>query len=231
MVAAERRELSGILRLLGKRAKVHLPIDFAEEGEREGRKFLLVANGAGPNLAGRAADLASSFTSFDAMVSTGFCGALDPGLRAGEIVVADCVQAGERCFPAAVPSCISAISTNFRRGAVVSQDRIAQTIEEKRQLRSSGAAAVEMEAAAVAERAGRAGVPFFCVRAVSDTAQEGFDLDFNAMRDAQGRFRVSRILLAALARPFRLIPQLVRLQRQSALAARNLGDFFADCRF
>ena len=42
VVAAERRELVGILRILGKRAKVQLPIDFAEEGERESSRFLLI---------------------------------------------------------------------------------------------------------------------------------------------------------------------------------------------
>jgi len=229
VVAAERRELVGILRILGKRAKVQLPIDFAEEGERESSRFLLIANGAGPSLPAKAVDAASQHRAFDAIVSTGFCGGLDPSLQVGDIVVADRVDAVEQnaAYPALAPSC----AAGYRRGVVVSQDKIAQTIEEKRQLRARGAAAVEMEAAAVAERANRAGLPFFCVRVVSDTADQGFLFDLNTMRDADGRFQTSRILGAALASPMRLVPQLFRLQQQSSLAARNLGDFFADCRF
>jgi hypothetical protein len=88
-----------------------------------------------------------------------------------------------------------------------------------------------MEAAAVAERANRAGLPFFCVRVVSDAADQDILFDLNAMRDAEGRFQTRRILGAAMANPIRLVPQLFRLQRQSWLAARSLGDFFADCRF
>jgi hypothetical protein len=87
-----------------------------------------------------------------------------------------------------------------------------------------------MEAAAIAEKAKEWGVPFYSIRAVSDTASEDMPLDFNLYRDAAGRFSRSRIALAAMARPFSAIPALLRLNRHCRIAAESLGDFFADCR-
>ena len=51
------------------------------------------------------------------------------------------------------------------------------------------------------------------------------------MRDAEGRFSRSRIVRRALRSPFRLVPELLRLNRNSGRAAKALGDFFADCSF
>jgi hypothetical protein len=98
-------------------------------------------------------------------------------------------------------------------------------------LYAAGAVAVEMEAAAVAGRAKEWRMPFYCVRAVSDLALEGFALDLNEMRDEEGRFSRSRIVLRALTSPLRLFPELLRLNRNSGRAARALGDFFANCSF
>jgi nucleoside phosphorylase len=105
------------------------------------------------------------------------------------------------------------------------------SVEEKSGLARTGAIAVEMEAEALAERAESWGVPFYCVRIVTDTAAEVLPLDFNALRDADGRFRRSRILLAALRRPGVLVPRLMRLDRRCRDASVVLGDFIADCRF
>jgi hypothetical protein len=88
-----------------------------------------------------------------------------------------------------------------------------------------------MEAAAVARKAAEWGVPFHCVRAVSDTAQDDLPLDFNLYRDAEGRFSRTRIALAALGRPFTRVPALLRLDRNCRIASESLGDFFANCRF
>ena len=153
----------------------------------------------------------------DGIVSTGFCGALDPALGVGDIVVSGDVVASPRPFV---------------RGEILSLDRVAVTAVEKRLLRErTGAAAVEMESAAVAAKAREWGVPFRCIKVVSDTAAEDLPLDFNLYRDAAGRFSRSRIALAAMRRPFSAIPKLLRLDRNCRHAAEKLGEFFADCQF
>jgi hypothetical protein len=186
---------------------------------REG--WILTANGPGPRLAGEAVDRISG--TLDAIVSTGLCGALDPGLSVGEIFVATDVNG----MPARKPS----TSRPCEWGTVASVDRVACTAGEKRCLSAGGARVVEMEAAAVAARAQTRGADFYCVRAVSDIADETFALDWNAARGSDGRFSVWRILGEAARRPRTGVPELMRLRRNAAVATRALGEFFADCEF
>jgi len=181
-------------------------------------EWVLLANGPGPRLAAEALDhVLRKQGKVDGIVSTGFCGALDPALGVGDIVVSGDVVASPRPFV---------------RGEILSLDRVAVTAVEKRLLRErTGAAAVEMESAAVAAKAREWGVPFRCIKVVSDTAAEDLPLDFNLYRDAAGRFSRSRIALAAMRRPFSAIPKLLRLDRNCRHAAEKLGEFFADCQF
>lgn len=227
VVAAERRELRGILQRSSRVQPLAWPVRFARSAELNGHRLLAVAHGPGPKLASEALDAAFRQQRPDALLSTGFCGALDPGLGAGEILVATSVQDGPRAFEAAQP----ATGRPFRSGTLLSMDRFVATVDEKRRLNAGGAAAVDMEAAAVAGRACREGLPFYCVRVVLDRASDGFILDFNGLRSPDGRFSRSRILWAALARPLTAAPELIRLERRGRMAARALGDFLADCRF
>jgi hypothetical protein len=66
---------------------------------------------------------------------------------------------------------------------------------------------------------------------ISDTAAESFANDWNALRDADGRIPVSRILSHAVVHPSTRIPELIQLARSSRQAAVALGDFLASCRF
>ncbi len=226
VVAAESRELSGILRQCRQVERLDWPLQFARSGELNGQRLLMVAHGPG-RLAAQAADVALRREKVQAVVSTGFCGGLDASLKAGDVFVASRIAKDGHSYQAAQP----AAGREFRSGALVSTDRVLGTAEEKRRLGASGASVVEMEAAAVAGRAEESGVPFYCVRAVMDPAREGFIFDFNVLRDRDGRFSRLRILRAALARPWASLPELIRIERQGRIAARALGDFLADCRF
>jgi adenosylhomocysteine nucleosidase len=235
-VAAEAAELKPMAALLTGLRKLNWPLAYAHEGLWEGRRLLLAANGAGPALAARAvetairaitaADLSSS--SLEAVVSTGLCGGLDPTLRRSDVVVATevlALKSGESYPCAAVESGRPAFS-----GTVVSDDRIVGSAAEKSRLRaSSGAVAVEMEAAGVAARVKRAGLPFCCIKVVSDSAEESFALDLNQMRTGEGRIARGKIVFHALKRP-NLLPGLFQLKRRSDEAARVLGEFLVSCR-
>ena len=208
VVAAEQFELDPIRRAVSRRDDV---------------EYVFVANGPGPKLAREAVESAAGSDAFDAYVSVGLCGALADGLGIGAIVVADAVNG----VPVALPQ--ADIATV--RGPIASVDYVADTVEEKRRLRSTGAIAVEMEAAAVCEKAREAGRPFFAVKAVCDTAGEGFTLDLNAARDRDGRFSVRHILGQAFRSPVTGFPELLRLKRNGGRAVNALGDFFANCSF
>jgi len=241
-VAAEAREFSGLLRKAERVSKLDWPVDFARRVWLNGRAAVLVANGPGPKLAGEAVEIAKGREELTGLVSTGFCGALDPALKALDIFVAT-----EILSPAAVRQAILPAAgipagldhAGSKAGGrqeclphkLLSIDRVAATASEKSELHATtGAAAIEMEAAAVAEKARAYNLPFYCIRVVTDTAKESFPLDFNHMRDASGRFSRTKIVAAALRRP-NVFPKLIELNKRCKLAAEALGDFIADTRF
>lgn len=221
VVAAESREFDGILQRAaawsrdsnlssdrkeagspttgsGRRDSMERVSRFVQKLDFRGDRWILIANGPGEKLA---TEPLTRRIEVDGIISAGFCGALDPSLRVGDIV-----------------------------REVHSLARVAVTAAEKRELRAStGARAVDMESAALARVARSWNVPFHVIRAVSDTAQEDMPLDFNLYRDSAGRFSRSRIALAALAHPFRRVPALLRLDRNCRQAAESLGEYFADC--
>ena len=233
-VASEAAELEPLAQHLENLRKLPWPIDYAYEGIAGGRRFILIANGAGPKLATQATEIAIravsnadlSASPLEAVISTGYAGALDPALALGDIVVAQEVldyATGEH-YPCAE------VLGHTSQGVVLSQDRIANDSAEKQQLfNKTGACAVEMESAGVAARSKRAGLPFCCIKVISDVASESFGLDLNKMRTSEGRVARGKIIVQALVRP-NLVPGLLQLKRRTEKVARVLGDFLVSCR-
>jgi adenosylhomocysteine nucleosidase len=229
VVAAEAREFAGLLARCKDSIRLPWGLPVARQVQLGGSQLFLVAAGQGQELAGRAADAAGSRLRFDAVVSTGSCGGLDPVLRTAEVFVAVSVLAmdsGER-YETRTPEC----AAPYASGVLVSTGQVIRSVEEKKRLYALGARAVEMEASAVAARALAWGVPFFCVRAIADRADEELLLDYNATRDTNGGLSTARILAQAMRRPLDLAPELYRMHRGSRLAARAVGDFLVHCRF
>jgi adenosylhomocysteine nucleosidase len=233
-VAADSAELKPFANFLTGLRPLKWPVTYSQEGILEGRRIMLVANGAGPALAERAVEVAIRAVTaaelmsskLEAIVSVGLCGALDPSLKEGQIVVATEFVTASESYPAtAVES-----SMPFISGRVLSQDRVAVTASEKAKLAERfSAIAVEMEGEGVARRAKRSEVPLACIKAVSDRADESFGMDLNQSRSADGRISRGKIMLQAVAKPG-VWPQLFRLKRRSDLAARVLGEFLVSCR-
>ena len=227
-VAAEAREFGGLLPLCKSVEKLNWPLDWARQAKLNGRTVYLAANGAGPKRAAEAVERAQSeLGNMEAVVSTGFCGGLDPSLQVGDVFVATGIQLRGGVAPVRAPRTLR----RFTSGVLVSIDRVAQTAQEKRDLCSSGASAVDMEAAGVLSRVREWELPFYCIRSVTDLAHESFHIDLNAARTADGRFSTSRILAAAILRPLTVAPELIVLRNRSAKAAKSLGEFIADCSF
>ena len=219
-VAADPMEFAGLQIHCWRVAPLLLPVAWARTAELNGNPIVMIANGAGAKQAAKAVDAASQAT---AVVNIGFCGALDPAFRIGDIFVA----ASIRGVPVRTPQS----SAHYASGDLVSLDHVAQTAAEKRKLRTAGASAVEMEAAGVLERARALGLPLFCVRSITDLAEESFANDFNAALREDGHFDTMQILRSAILRPVSRFPELVRLRKRCGIAARKLGGFLADCRF
>jgi adenosylhomocysteine nucleosidase len=226
MVASDPMEFPGLTARATEVRPLRLGINWARSARLGAHEVTLAANGAGWRRAAAAVDAACRHSRPDAVLNVGFCGALDDGLRHYDIVMATGIAAPGRNYAAKALSGSTAHS-----GIVCSADHVIQTADEKRRLRQSGAIAVEMEAAGVAERTEELGIPFSCIRIVTDTAGENMANDFNAALRSDGHFATMIILRGALRQPMVRFPELIRLRNRCSRASRILGDFIVDCRF
>jgi purine-nucleoside phosphorylase len=216
-VAAEPRECEPFVRRWSGVSEAQLPVRWSRAGAWKGRRCVVIANGAGTE---RAA-LAAAAVEAPVVCSIGFCGALDPGWKPGEIFVASEVRNGTRRWKTASATADGPLQT---------APKIIASRAEKAALRAQGSLAVEMEASAVAKASEERGASYYCIRAVSDLAGETFVNDFNACLLPDGRFDTVRLVRGAILSPARLA-ELIRLARRTSLAARNLGDYLERCEF
>lgn len=164
----------------------------------------------------------------DLMISAGFGGGVLPGLRVGDVVMAEQVlhwlgDGFEEVAAGFYGRNSAADSLSLPRGVFVTCDEICG----KRMLGSRlpegvGNPVVEMESAAVARVAASQGIPFLGVRAISDPWDEELAFSIDDFCDEDKRVKPAKALTAILRRP-RIIPQLVRLAYNSHTAAGSLA--------
>ncbi|MCW3051495.1 MAG: Nucleoside phosphorylase [Chthonomonadales bacterium] len=110
-------------------------------------------------------------------------------------------------------------------GDLVTVQRVLTTPEEKRALYArTKAQMVDMETVGAIVAAEQAGLPWLAVRVATDSVEEALPLDFNALADAEGNVDRGRVIAATLTHPWK-IPALIRLGKNSSLAAKNLTRF------
>jgi len=149
LIAAEALEFRGLLKHCRNVKPLSWPVHWARRAELNGRELWLAANGAGAQRAARVVDIAKAAGEPEVVCSVGFCGGLSADLKAGDIFVAERVQACGHEYGVMKPQS----PKPHHIGILASIDRVAQTVEEKAELRARGAAAVEMEAGGVVARA------------------------------------------------------------------------------
>ncbi len=227
LVASDPMEFRGIVSHASEVRRTSLESEWARTIRLGANELLLVANGAGARRAPAAAEAALKAFQPDAIASIGFCGALAPELAVADIVVATEVIDGEARYTAAPIES----RRPHHRGVVCTSARVVQSAAERRNLRTTGAAVVEMEAFAVAGCARIHNLPFYCIKVVTDLAGETMLNDFNRALREDGHFDTIVLLQGTFRQPFARIAELLRLRGRCVLSARAMGDFIADCRF
>lgn len=143
----------------------------------------------------------------------GFAGGLDPALAVGDVVF----ETAE-----AVPS-EKLAATGAKAAKFLCSDHIATTAVVKAKLRrTTGADAVEMESEAIHALCRERGIPCATVRVVSDTAHEDLPLDFNQLAKPDLNLDYGKLVCAIIRSPDK-IPALLRLRKNTKLAARRLA--------
>jgi adenosylhomocysteine nucleosidase len=159
------------------------------------------------------------------VLAAGFAGALQEGYRVGDIILATEVvdQAGtcrRTTWPGELPE--GTWRPPLLRGRLLSIPTLLGTPEEKRRLGQQHAAiAVDMESAVIAQLCQQHGIPFGCVRTISDDVDTPLSPRLVGLL-AQGRVSPWR-LTAALLRSPRLVGELWRLRNHTQSAAEQLG--------
>ncbi len=184
-----------------------------DEGE-----WVAACAGAGVDAATRAFGEAAKEQAVDLVVSTGWAGALSEEFVPGRVYrvsgVID-VQTGAR-FPAAGQGeCWLATS-----------QKVADAAEKQRLAAAYGAGLVDMEAAAIARLADSRGIPFYCIKGVSDGFADKLP-DFNRFISPLGQFQMGRFILFVLPRPWHWLA-LMRMGENSKRAAQGIAASLLD---
>ncbi len=190
--------------------------------------IVLVEAGMGLLNAGWAA-MSLGCESPDVLISAGFGGSVLPGLAVGDAVLAEQVLhwlgSGFEQVPVGFYGRNSvAEQLLLSRGTFITSDGILN----KKALAGHLSAVVrnplvEMESAAVARVAAEQRIPFLGLRVVSDPWNEELDFSIAEFCDDSLRIKPIKVLATILKRP-RIIPQLIRLARNSRIAARSLAN-------
>ncbi|MFO1087371.1 MAG: phosphorylase [Reyranellaceae bacterium] len=158
------------------------------------------------------------------VVSIGIAGALAPGLRPGNWVVATAVSDGGAALPTdpAWTDWLVARLPAPERGVVLGVDAIAATAAQKSELRrSSMAVAVDMESHVAARVAHRHRLPFVVARVVSDAANRTLPPAARVGMRRDGSIDLPAILRSLMAAPWQL-PALIRTGLEAETAFRAL---------
>jgi len=111
---------------------------------------------------------------------------------------------------------------NVYTGLILSVDQMVQKAEQKKFLANQlNAVAVDMESAAIGEKAKEFKVPFLSLRGISDLLDEDLDVDFQQIIHPDGSFRVWSGMCYLMSHPQKIL-ELYRLKQQTDLASKNL---------
>ena len=153
------------------------------------------------------------------VISIGWAGALREDLAPGEAFHVSSVidaRTGERFDTANSQSDCP----------LVTSSRVADAAEKQRLASTYSAALVDMEAAGVARLAQMRGIPFYCIKGISDGYSDQLP-DFNRFILPSGQFKLARFVVFALLRPCYWYA-LIRMGENSRKAARNIAQSLLD---
>ena len=153
------------------------------------------------------------------LISFGLAGGLHPALRPGALVIPDVVLSQDGHWPTHPPL---AARLGQVGGAMFSGGAVLVTAAEKEALFTrTGAAAVDLESAAVAEAAGRHALPFAVLRAICDPASRSLPQAALVALDGDGKISTGAVMREAMKRPAEFAA-LVVLGTDAARARRAL---------
>jgi adenosylhomocysteine nucleosidase len=186
---------------------------------RDDNLYVAACAGAGQAAAIRAFAAVEESAPIDLVFSVGWAGALTPDLLLGSAHnVAGVIDTstGERfrCDAGAGPLWLA------------TAPRVADHAEKLRLASTYPTALVDMEAAAIARLAAMRGIPFYCIKGISDGLTDHLP-DFNRFLSPSGQLQMPQLILFALIRPV-FWPGLLRMGENSKKASQGIANALHD---
>jgi adenosylhomocysteine nucleosidase len=182
----------------------------------QGNEWVAACAGAGQDRASRAFAEAARGGTVSMALSIGWVGALSAEFEPGNVYRVDGVidvRTGERF------ECVGAGKTSVW---LATAPRVADEQEKQRLCSTYGAALVDMEAAAIARLARMRGIPFYCIKGISDGYKDRLP-DFNRFMTKTGQFQLAKFVVFTLLRPLSW-PVLIRMGENSKKAALRIAE-------
>jgi adenosylhomocysteine nucleosidase len=181
----------------------------------EEEEWMAACAGVGQAAATRAFAAIEDGGPIDLVFSYGWAGALRAGITPGtahNVAGVYDVRTGERF------NCDADAGDRW----LVTSPIVANEVEKSRLAASYRADLVDMEAAAIARVALMRGIPFYCIKGVSDGYDDRLP-DFNRFIRPNGQFDLTAMVLFSILRPWHW-PRLMRMGENSRRASQSMRD-------
>jgi nucleoside phosphorylase len=157
---------------------------------------------------------------FDCLISAGFAGALDNGLKIGDLLLAENFSTVRLSETHA-----SLSGLHIQIANLLTVPALIDSPEERNKLAlTSGAVAADMETEFIARACAACGIPLLSLRVISDTPQHRLPAPANVLFDIERQqTRMLKLATHLLAHPSR-VPRLVHFARRIAQARKILAD-------
>jgi adenosylhomocysteine nucleosidase len=216
IIAAMPGELNPLVRGWAHSTRNNVQFWAKRDSEEE---WMAACAGVGQSAATRAFAAIEDGGPVDLIFSVGWAGALTEGIATGTAYnmsgVID-VRTGERF------RCDAGAGDRW----LVTSPIVADEAEKQRLAAAYKADLVDMEAAAIARLAQMRGIPFYCIKGVSDGFHDKLP-DFNRFIRPDGQFDMAGMVLFSILRPWHW-PSLVRMGENSRKASQSIRDSLLD---
>jgi adenosylhomocysteine nucleosidase len=201
----------------------------------DGGEWIAACAGAGVDRAAKAFAEVEKSGELNSVISTGWAGALRGELESGQAYDVSTVidaRTGERFRTPYADGLADGTPRSQNRDLghpdlwLITNAKVADAAEKQRLASTYQAALVDMEAAAIARLARMRGIPFYCIKGISDGYGDQLP-DFNRFISNDGQFQLLRFVFFALVRPWHW-RALIRMGENSRKAARSIAASVLD---
>ncbi|MEN6441389.1 MAG: hypothetical protein ABFD97_22710 [Syntrophobacter sp.] len=198
------------------------------------KQITLIETGMGGNFAADALEKALACSRPDFVISMGFGGGLHESLAVGDVCATTHAMEHqgeskpEKRFAFVFSDDLSAFLA-AKKIAMVTAVTVAAPPDKPRlsALLADGKGTVDMETAIIADIARERGIPFMCLRAISDGLHDELGFDLKDITGETGEVVVAKVLKTILFNPAVVIA-FYWSWRRSSTAANNLGRILSD---